>query len=164
MTSKNLMTRRSVSLPGRAGRADAPQRRARRWFYFLLIPVFLRIVWLHCFCAQGRQFARLARRRTCPAAPLPASWARWAAYRVGRILEGIPILRRRPCYWRSQVIYDLLPRFGFPMELHLGILLEGDKTTPHLWVSTHGSVLVDRSDCPQRYAELATYSTETHCD
>jgi hypothetical protein len=149
---------------GPVRRADVAQRRARRRFYLLLVPVFLRIVWLHCVCSQARQFTRLGRRRTSPASPLPESWARWAAFRVGKIVDRIPALRRRPCYWRSQLLYDLLPRFGFPAELHLGVLLEGDKMTPHLWVSTLGSVLVDGSDCAPRYTELAAYSTEIRYD
>jgi hypothetical protein len=62
------------------------------------------------------------------------------------------------------VIYDLLPRFGFAMELHVGASLEGGETTPHLWVSTQGMVLVDDAECVKRYAELITYKTETRHD
>jgi len=164
MTSYRLIARRSASSPGQAGRADAAQRRARRWFYALLVPVFLKILWFHFCCPQERHFARLGRRRTRSDAPLPTSWARWAAFRVSRIIQGIPLLRRRPCYWRSQMIYDLLPRFGFEMELHLGASLEGNKTTPHLWVSTQGAVLVDDSECAGRYAEVIAYTTEARRD
>ena len=144
------------------GRADASQRRARRKFYLLLFPVFLKVLWFHCIHPHDRQFTRLGRLSKSPSPPLPLEWARWAAYRAGRILDGVPLVRRRPCYWRSMVIYDLLPRFGFPIELHLGASFSGDKTTPHLWVSTRGIVLVDDADSVRQYAEVAAYTTETH--
>ena len=164
MTSGTVTTSHPASSPGRAGQADSQQRRARRWFYSLLVPVFLKILWLHWSCSQGRQFARLGRRQARPVAPLPESWARWAAYRVARIIKGIPIIRRRECYWRSQLIYDVLPRFGFAMELHLGASLEDDKTTTHLWVSTRDVVLGDDADCAERYIELTAYETEAYRD
>ncbi len=164
MTSPRLLIQPDGSAAGRAGRADAAQRGARRRFYLLLLPTLLKVLWVHWTSSQEGQYARLGRRQAHPAGPLPLAWARWAAYRAGRVLGAIPWLRRRPCYWRSQVLYELLPRFGFAMELHLGASFQGDQTTPHLWVSSRGVVLVDDAESATRYAELTSYATENGRD
>jgi hypothetical protein len=133
----------------------------------LLVPVFLKILWLHCVCPQGRQFDRLGRRRCSPLVPLPESWAHGAIRRIGRFVFRMPWIRRRACYWRSQMIFDLLPRFGFPVRMHLG-LLPADPAPgqgiAHLWVSLRGELLGDAADGPEAYVELAVYPTETTRD
>jgi len=150
-----------ISSPShRPGRADALQRNARRQFYLLLLPVFLRVLWLHWFESHDRQFTRLGRHSKRREPHLPLEWARWLANRVCNILGHVPILRRRPCYWRSMVIYDLLPRFGFSAELHLGASFPDGKTSPHMWVSSGGIVLVDPAVSAGDYAEVAVYTSE----
>lgn len=129
----------------------------------LLLPVLLKLVWWHWTCPQGRQFARLGRTRRHPRVPLPESWAHWVAHRVGRFLFRLPGLRRRPCYWRSLMLLELLPRFGFPVRLHLGVPRAGghsEETTPHLWVSTRGILLADTPQAVAPYLELGSYSSE----
>ena len=85
---------------------------------------------------------------------------RWAVKRISRLVVKTPGLRRRPCYWRSQIIQDLLPRFGFPTELHLGARPEGARITTHVWVTLHGVKLDDEPVGEPGYIELAVYSTE----
>jgi len=140
------------------------ERRARLRFLVLLLPVFVKILYLHFTCSQGSQFGRLGRYRSNCSAPLPAAWARWAANKITRLVHRIPFLRERPCYWRCQLMYDLLPRFGFPIALHLGAQPEADRITTHLWVTTGGVVLADDPGCNVKYVELAVYSTEVAYD
>jgi hypothetical protein len=61
------------------------------------------------------------------------------------------------------MIYDLLARFGFPAQLHLGVRLDGEKPATHLWVSIAGQPLAEDADCATRYVELAVYKADiTH--
>ncbi len=146
-----------------AVRQALPRLRLR----LLLIPVFLRILWLHYTCTQGGQFARLGRRASRPGEPLPDRWAFWAAHRIGRFVFRTPMLQRRACYWRSQMIFDILPRFGFPVRMHLGAArAEGamDRSATHMWVSLRGAVLGGANDGPAKYLELATYESEVARD
>jgi hypothetical protein len=139
------------------------QRRAKVRLYFLLFPTFLKILWFHFTSRQGSQFAHLGQSRGRNVLPLSPGWASWAANKIARLVLRTPILRRRPCYWRSQVIYDLLPRFGFPAQLHLGAQLDGDKPATHLWVSMGGRPLAENPDCAIKYVELAVYNAKiTH--
>lgn len=145
-----------------AGPSPTPTAAARWRLRCLLVPIFLKILWLHCTCTQGRQFARLGRCRQTRAA-LPESWAHWASGRIGRFVFRIPIIQRRVCYWRSQMIFDILPRFGFPVLMHLGVLATDptpDHGIAHLWVSLNGRVLGNPADSPGQYLELAAYSAE----
>jgi hypothetical protein len=139
------------------------ERRARLRFYVLLFPVFVKILWLHYACSHEKQFGRLGRHRARRSSPLPAAWARWAANKITRLIQRIPLIRRRPCYWRCQLMYDLLPRFGFPVELHLGAQPETNRITTHLWVTLGGVVLGDEPGCAAKYLELGVYTAEvTH--
>jgi len=151
------------AVPRVAVRQALPRLRLR----LLLIPVLLRILWLHYTCSQAGQFARLGRRASRPGEPLPDSWAFWAAHRIGRFVFRTPMLQRRACYWRSQMIFDILPRFGFPVRMHLGAARnEGarDRGAVHMWVSLRGAVLGGANDGPAKYSELATYESEVAHD
>ncbi len=148
----------------RTAPATASSRRARLILRCLLVPVLLKVIWLHFFCSQGQQFVRLGRQRGERWASLPEVWASWAASRIARFISRMPVLRRRPCYWRSQLMFDLLPRFGFPVRLHLGVPSEGPAAAPHLWVTLRGTVLSDLPECRDRYLEMAVYPTETRRD
>ena len=139
-------------------------RGARLRFHVLLFPVFVKIVCLHLICPQEEQFRRLGRRRVRRSPPLPDTWARWAANKITRLVHRIPCIRQRPCYWRCQLMYDLLPRFGFPIELHLGAQPEADRITTHLWVTLGGAVLADDPECNVKYIELAVYPAEAAYD
>jgi hypothetical protein len=146
-----------------AMRQALPRLRLR----LLLTPVLLRILWLHYTCAQGAQFARLGRRSHQSSEPLPESWAFWAAHRIGRFVFRIPMLQRRACYWRSQMVFDILPRFGFPVRMHLGAAREDREPgqgVVHMWVSLRGAVLGSADDGPGKYLELATYQSEVAHD
>jgi hypothetical protein len=140
------------------------ERGARLRFYILLFPVFVKILCLHFVCPQEKQFGRLGRCRARRSPPLPDAWARWAANKITRLVHRIPGIRQRPCYWRCQLMYDLLPRFGFPLELHLGAQPEADRIITHLWVTLAGVVLADDPGCNLKYIELAVYSTEAAYD
>jgi hypothetical protein len=123
----------------------------------------LKILCYHFAFRQGSQFARLGQCRPRSASPLSDGWAAWAATKIARLVLRTPILRNRPCYWRSQIIYDLLPRFGFAAQLHLGVRLDEDKPATHLWVSLAGQPLVEERDCAVKYVELAVYKPDiTH--
>ena len=148
---------------GEQRRSESRWRQAKRRVYFLLFPTFLKILWFHFTSRQGHQFARLGQSRGREDLALPAGWARWAATKIARLILRTPILRQRPCYWRSQMLYDLLPRFGYPVRLHLGARLDDDEATTHLWVSIGGRPLAEDPDCEIKYVELAVYSAEvTH--
>jgi hypothetical protein len=142
----------------------AGEFRARFRFFCLLGPVLLKILGLHLFCRQGIQFARLGRIRNRPAVPLPDDWAHWAVKKISRLVVKTPGLRRRPCYWRSQLIQDLLPRFGFPTALHLGARPESADIATHLWVTLRGVTLDNEPAGEPGYVELAVYSSETTND
>jgi len=143
---------------------QATDWRARFRFYCLLGPVLLNILRLHFFCCQGTQFARLGRNGKRPAEPLPDSWAHWAVKKISRLVVKTPGLRRRPCYWRSQLIQDLLPRFGFTTELHLGARPEGSNIATHLWVTLSGIKLDAEPAGEPGYVELAVYRSEATND
>jgi len=129
-----------------------------------LFPIFVKIVCLHFVCQQEKQFNLLGRHHVRRPVPLPDAWARWAANKIMRLARHVPWIRQRPCYWRCQLMYDLLPRFGFPLELHLGAQSEADRITTHLWVTLAGVVLADDPGCRLKYVELAVYSTEAAYD
>jgi hypothetical protein len=162
----------SMKTPPLAIHKPAPQpvqrRTTDRWarfrFFCLLGPVLLNILRLHFFCRQGTQFARLGRIRKRPATPLPDDWAHWAVKKISRVVVKTPGLRRRPCYWRSQLIQDLLPRFGFATELHLGARSEDSKIATHLWVTLRGVKLDDEPAGEPGYVELAVYPSEATND
>ena len=78
------------------------------------------------------------------------------------MVSRIPILRRRPCYWRSQILYDALPRFGFAPALHLGARLDKENPSTHLWVTLSGRVLVDPPANCGSFVELAAYQSVSH--
>lgn len=133
-------------------------RGARLRFYALLFPVFLKILCFHFFCPQEKQFSLLGRRHARCSPPLPDAWALWAANKITRLVHRVPFVRQRPCYWRCQLMYDLLPRFGFPIRLHLGAQPEADRISTHLWVTLAGTVLADDPGCNRKYVELVVYS------
>lgn len=139
---------------------DTAHYGARLRFFCLLGPVLLKILYLHFFCLQGNQFAQLGRSRN-RSADLPSDgWAHWAVKKISRVIVKTPLLRRRPCYWRSQLIHDLLPRFGFATELHLGARTEGRSMATHVWVTLHGIKLDDEPIVGAGYVELAVYKAE----
>jgi len=147
--------------PPATGRAAGQRRLGARFRFFCLLgPVLLKILALHFFCRQESQFARLGRSRKHPAAPLPEAWAHWAVKKITRVVVRTPGLRRRPCYWRSQLIHDLLPRFGFATKLHLGARPQGADIATHLWVTLRGVKLDNEPAGEPEYVELAVYPTE----
>jgi hypothetical protein len=146
------------------GALDTMHCRARFRFFCLLGPVLLKILCLHFFLRQGTQFARLGRSWNRSAAPPPDDWAHWAVKKISRVIVKTPLLRRRPCYWRSQLIHDLLPRFGFVTELHLGARTEGRNIATHLWVTLRGVKLDDEPAVGPGDVELAVYTSETMND
>jgi hypothetical protein len=148
--------------PPPSGRAA--EMRARFRLACLLGPVLLKILGLHFFCRQGVQFARLGRVRSRPAVPLSEDWAHWAVKRISRLVVRTPGLRRRPCYWRSQLIQDLLPRFGFATQLHLGARPEHAGVATHLWVTWRGVPLDNEPPGQPGYVELAVYPPEATND
>jgi hypothetical protein len=120
--------------PPPSGRAA--EMRARFRLACLLGPVLLKILGLHFFCRQG----------------------------VSRLVVRTPGLRRRPCYWRSQLIQDLLPRFGFATQLHLGARPEHAGVATHLWVTWRGVPLDNEPPGQPGYVELAVYPPEATND
>jgi hypothetical protein len=160
MNSSALSEPRSTARAAPDNRTKREERRAGRLLRWRLPLVFLRVFWLHLTLPQGRQFERVGRCRRRWAGPLNLDWAHWAARVVAGFVGKVPVVRRRPCYWRSLMIFHLLPRFGFPAVLHLGAMPDKSKTTTHLWVSTQGVVLIEGPEETQRYLELAVYTAQ----
>lgn len=138
----------------------------REWLLFhLLLPwVFSRVLYLHWFHRQDAQFSRLGRTAAEPCTAVPEFWALKASNKIARLIVRLPVLRRRPCYWRSQMIYDLLPRFGFPVTLHLGARPSANGMSTHLWVTLRGCPVIHEPIELTECLELTTYHSASPHD
>ncbi len=124
----------------------------------LLLPaVFVRILYYHLTLPLEAQMNRLTRGTYPSRAALPDYVAPHAAFLVSNFVKRLPILHKRGCYWRSQLIHAILRKFGYPVRLHLGTRSEPGKMAGHMWVSLNGRILADTDERCQRFSEIMNW-------
>jgi hypothetical protein len=138
--------------------AEAAERKCHRVLLVLLPASMLKVLVLHWFLPMRRQFSYLGRRsRTAADLGLSRDWALHAATLLGDVIRRTPVWRRRQCYWRSLLIFDLLARFGYPVQLHCGVKFEGQGTKTHLWTTLDDEILEDTQERCRQFTEVATF-------
>ncbi len=138
---------------------DEAQRLADLRLSLMLWPTFLKVALIHFFLPYDKQIKALGKGRPLSSDKLPERWAFHAGDVVREFIDDmIAPIRHRSCYWRSQMLFDLLPRFGFEVKMHVGARFgRKKKVDSHLWITLGGRILADTAEKCARFDEMEVY-------
>ena len=66
------------------------------------------------------------------------------------------MLRRKPCLYRSLLLYKFLRENGLPVRIHFGVIKTGEGLIGHSWLTLDGKPFLESGDPGERF--VVTFS------
>jgi hypothetical protein len=113
----------------------------RLGLWLCLLPIFLRLRSLPELLNRSTQLGTQPKRES----PLERDRAVRIAVRICQMsLFYLPIFPKT-CLRQSLALYHVLNRMGCPVEIHFGVLKDGQKFHGHSWVTIQGNPVAERT-------------------